>query len=507
MNGVLLCVILCSVMPPEIVVRADASRHMGLGHVARCLALARALRRRGATVTFLCRSLPGDAGERIIREGFALQRLEVSIGNESEDAAACLAWLQQRVGVRWLIVDHYGLGADWESRLRPHVGQLLAIDDLPERRHCCDLLLEPNLPARSPGRDHRGAREWLSGPRYALLDAAFAAVGEKRGRQTAQACRLLVSFGGADPSGDTEKVLRALGAMARNWRVEVVIGPANGRRRQIEALAARLPDTRCHYDITPTEMAAAMARAELAVGAGGGSALERCAAALPGVVIAQADNQRAPARLLAEHGAQLYLGESSAVDEEQIARALLVLAENASLRHSLARRGRELVDGLGAERLARHLCRPDILLRPARQGDCEAVWYWRNAPEVRRYSGDGEVIAWPVHRAWFESVLANPSRHLLIGESEGRPVGVLRFDLARDEAEVSIYLCPDKHGQGYGAALLAQGHRWLREHCPGLRRVIAEVRSDNTASLALFRAQGYRQWKQQWVYTMEADLS
>ena len=494
-------------MSPEIVVRADASRSVGLGHVARCLALARALRRRGAEVTFLCRSLPGDAGERILREGFALQRLELASHSESEDAAACLAWLQRRPGVRWLIVDHYELGADWERFLRPHVGELLAIDDLPARRHCCDLLLDPNLSAQPPGRDERGAGAWLAGPRYALLDAAFAAVGEARGAQVAQARKVLLSFGGADGGGDTEKALRALAAVDWRGQVEVVIGPANERRRQIETLAARLPAARCLYDITAAEMAAAMGRAELAVGAGGGSALERCAAALPGLAIAQADNQRTPARLLAEHGAQLYLGESSTVDEEQIARAVLLLAENANLRHSMARRGRELVDGLGAERLARRLCRPQVLLRPARHDDCEAVWHWRNAPEVRRYSGDGKAIAWSVHRAWFEAVLADASRHLFIGESEGRPVGVLRFDLAHDEAEVSIYLCPDRHGQGYAAALLAQGHRWLREHCPGLRRVIAEVRSDNAASLALFRGQGYRPWKQQWVYSMETELS
>ncbi len=486
----------------RVLFRVDASSSLGLGHVMRCLVLARALLRRDIDSVFLCRDLPGHAMARIEAEGFSVLPLTMADDGQGADAEACLealAALQWERPADWLIVDHYGLDRAWEKRMRGMVARLMVIDDVPHRRHDCDILLNANLSALEDV-ERNDCQDYLRGPRYALLSEGFARVGDKR-EIGQQARRLLLSFGGADAAGDTEKALRALAGLS-GWRIDVVIGAANARRRQIEQLAAGMPGVRCHYDVS--DMTELMARADLALGAGGVSALERCAAGLPGIVISQADNQRAPARSLAEAGVLLYLGDSAEVTEAAIERAVVLLAENVILRQVFSRRGRELVDGRGIARVMARLFPPDIELRQASMDDCGMIWQWRNSEPVRRYSGDGEPIAWQTHQHWLQRTLLDPERHLLVAECRGAAVGVLRYDIDTEaaSAEVSLYLDPDRHGQGLGTALLRAGHDWLRRHRPEVTWITAVVRNANTASQALFAKLGYRPWQQTWRYSL-----
>ncbi|WP_152974468.1 GNAT family N-acetyltransferase, partial [Pseudomonas asplenii] len=82
---------------------------------------------------------------------------------------------------------------------------------------------------------------------------------------------------------------------------------------------------------------------------------------------------------------------------------------------------------------------------------------------------------------------------LLIAEAADGPVGVLRYDLADERAEVSLYLFEGRLGLGWGRALLARGERALREHWPQVTVIDARVLPDNPASIELFRNSGYVQ--------------
>jgi UDP-2,4-diacetamido-2,4,6-trideoxy-beta-L-altropyranose hydrolase len=145
----------------NIVIRADAAVHIGSGHVMRCLTLADELRRHGASVTFICRDWDGHLQTHIMGKGYEcvlLPRSEtafhaeddeyahwlgVPIATDAAETLAVCAGLRKRVD--WCITDHYAIDARWHSELRPHVGKIMVIDDIANRPHDCDLLLDQNL--------------------------------------------------------------------------------------------------------------------------------------------------------------------------------------------------------------------------------------------------------------------------------------------------------------------------------------------------------------------------
>jgi RimJ/RimL family protein N-acetyltransferase len=145
----------------------------------------------------------------------------------------------------------------------------------------------------------------------------------------------------------------------------------------------------------------------------------------------------------------------------------------------------------------------EVRIRKATPGDCDAMLEWRNHPETHRHFFNPNPIAPEAHRAWFEATLSNPDRHLLIAEEEsGRPVGVVRFDVSGEEAEIDIYLAPESRGKKLGVGLLHAGMEWLKSNT-GVRRVRAEVIPANASSLRLFAQGGFATR----AYSMVAELS
>lgn len=132
-----------------------------------------------------------------------------------------------------------------------------------------------------------------------------------------------------------------------------------------------------------------------------------------------------------------------------------------------------------------------IILRRATASDECNVFEWRNAPETRRYAFNPDAMAWEGHVRWFRDLLARTDRHLLIGELDNRPIGVLRYDVVNEVAEVSIYLVPGCGGQGLGTALLKEGNVWMARHLPQVTTLCAKILPDNIASRKSFAKAGY----------------
>jgi RimJ/RimL family protein N-acetyltransferase len=271
--------------------------------------------------------------------------------------------------------------------------------------------------------------------------------------------------------------------------VDAVLGWGSPNAREVEEAARRLRSATCHGQVT--DMAAQMAGADLAVGAGGISTWERCCVGLPSIVITVAANQEEATRTMGRTGHLLDLGPAPALAPDDLARALGTLLRNEGLREHFSRAGRALVDGRGAQRVAQTLLPTVVEVRRAGPGDCDDVHRWRNDPEVRGKSFQDREITLPEHRAWYARCLEDPTRALLIGEVGGAPIGVLRYDLDRAVATVSIYLVPGKLARGLGTSLLEAGTAWMREHQPGVRTLSAAVQPGNPASQGAFRKAGY----------------
>ncbi len=395
--------------------------------------------------------------------------------------------------IDWLVVDNYALAATWESRLRRAAKRILVIDDIANRPHDCDVLLDQNLHA---GLDRRydalvpvDCQRFL-GPRYALLRPEFAAHRQSRVRD-GTIRRILVFFGGSDPDNKTGKALDALASLARgNLCADVVIGTANPHRPALESRCNGLSWVKLHREVE--NMAALMAESDLAIGAAGATAWERCCLGLPCIVVALAMNQESSAQALAKAGCAIYLEPREAITAKVIASVLQELIADPGRVAAMARSAAELVDGMGTDRVARALDSKPLLLRRARPDDSEQIHRWRNAEETRRYSHNPTLIASATHQRWFEEALHSENRMLLIGERAGEPVGVLRYDCDQSRCTVSVYLVPGQYGRGYGPRLLLAGHHWVRKHYPRVSAIHAEVLPQNRSSMTAFQQAGYQ---------------
>lgn len=343
----------------RVAVRADAGPVLGSGHVMRCLTLAAALRQRGAQVHFICRGGAGHLGSRITAAGHGLTLLGETLapGQDALLSRAALAQAWRGAGCDLLLVDHYSLGAAWQQALRPACRHLAAIDDLADRAQEVDLLLDQNLGRQMS--DYAGLLPpravRLIGPQFALLRPEFAAARSASLARRAHAGpgwrHLLVSLGGGDPHQGTLQCLQALAncPLPAGAVVTVVLGALAGSRPAIQALLPGLPfATRLLVDVA--DMAGPLADADLAIGAAGGSAWERCCLGLPSLLLVLADNQRSGTQALTDAGAALSLGSVAGL-AAHLPAALQQLALPGRLQ-AASSAAAAITDGQGAARVA-----------------------------------------------------------------------------------------------------------------------------------------------------------
>lgn len=362
-----------------ILFRVDASLQIGSGHVMRCLTLADELRQRGADVHFVCREHPGNLNDMIAAKGYPVTRLpqvDFTLVESPEDLAHMrwlgVAWEQDAAETvaavgdilpQWLIIDHYAIDHHWEERLRPHVGKIMVIDDLADRTHDCNLLLDQNLYQDMESRYDTLVPcmcQKLLGPRYALLRPEFAAARKNLRLRSGEIKRVLIFFGGVDPSNETAKTLQAIASMsARQFAVDVVVGGGNPHKEQIQTICAAHDGF--HYLCQVENMAALIAAADLAIGAGGATTLERCALGLPSLVIAVAVNQELLCEYLAKKGIIIYLGLSDSVDATKIQKSILTMIDDKKTFFFIQNLSKNTIDCLGSGRVAGFIfCRTEL---------------------------------------------------------------------------------------------------------------------------------------------------
>ena len=339
----------------KIVIRTDSSSAIGSGHLMRNLTLAAELQQAGADITFVSRELPGNLCHEAEKH-FMVHRINFSDGDPViEDFRSTQKIIRAETPVDWLIVDHYGLEQAWESGMRGQVGHIMVIDDLANRPHDCDLLLDQNLhDPNMTGYDHLVPEtcQRLLGPVYALLRPEFAQARRSVRERNGAFNRLLVSMGGADPHNVTTMILDAVRLINRpGLMIDVVAGAANPNAASIGKLCAAIPD--CDFHHAAKNMAELMASADLCIGAGGSTTWERCCLGLPSLIIASSEYEMEVARTAAEAGIGKFLGRFDEVWPEMIAGELKLALERPDLLRQWSLKGMSLVDGAGAARVSR----------------------------------------------------------------------------------------------------------------------------------------------------------
>jgi len=509
----------------KIVIRVDASIQIGVGHVMRCLTLAKELKKNGADVLFVCRDYPGHLQDVIQKKGFIVKLLLIpkTEYKKQENDPEYAPWLgvsweqdveetKEFLGneiVDWLIVDHYGIDFRWHDSFRRHTKNIMVIDDLADRKLNCDVLLDQTygrvkdayasiVPEQS---------QLLLGTDYALLRPEFVQLRlkamEKR-KKTMTIKRIVVSMGSMDPNNLTSQVLAGLTKV--EWEekpiVDVVLGSRAPKLKSvIDQSKGQILDINILQDVE--NMSELMLDADLAIGAGGTTSWERCCLGLPSLLVQLAENQKQVIAELVKAGAARSISNSDI--ENGIIRECNDLQKNSIAMSELSINALRIVNGQGAQLIAIRM-KPDlaqdgshVTIRNAYMSDADIIYQWQLDPNTRKYFHNAEKPQYEDHVDWLENKLAEPVSFFYIIEHNNNAAGVLRLDYQGITQNivyiVSIYIAPDYYQQGLGATALNYANLLFDEN-----ELHAEILEDNVASKKIFMRSGYIKDSEQNLY-------
>jgi UDP-2,4-diacetamido-2,4,6-trideoxy-beta-L-altropyranose hydrolase len=467
-----------------LLIRCDASVTMGTGHAMRCLALAQAWQDAGGKVTFAMAAATPSIEARLRIEGVKVVRLAVSSGSAQDSAQTCGLAHQEKAA--WVVVDGYQFGSAYQTALRTPGLKVLFVDDHGDSsQYPADLVLNQNLHAGEGLYHGRAAHtRLLLGPRYILLRREFAFWRKRTFGIASRARRILVTMGGSDPDNVTEQILKIL-LTEPDLELTVVVGGSNPHLANIEHLVegANRP-IRLLKDVS--DMPALMVWADLVVSGAGTTSWEICMMGLPAALCVLAPNQKGIAADLARLGAAAHLGHAGKVPGDETRKTLCELMQSQAKRAKMSARGREIVDGYGAERVLAFLW-GDPVLRRTIESDCRSSWEWTND------SGEHSVrIPWERHMEWFRARLADPQSILYTAVNrQGDPMGMVRYQLDGTRATLSINLGTAFRGKGNGRKMLFLTTEELFQNFE-VTAIDAFVRTSNQPSIRLFERTGFR---------------
>tara|TARA_R110001599_G_scaffold3083_1_gene17214 strand:- start:11062 stop:12579 length:1518 start_codon:yes stop_codon:yes gene_type:complete len=491
----------------NVVIRTDSSIHIGLGHVMRCVVLAKELESHGHNIKFAVRRQKGDSIDYLRRQGFHVYELPLSkehLTPKSDSDYA--AWLQVPIELDSnqfisvvkctdvVIVDHYALGFDWQREVKSRLDcKMLVIDDL-VREHNADLIIDQTL-MRTPAeyRSINSASDILTGCDYALLNPQFMV---KREQALENNCfpakpKMLLSMGGIDKDNVTLQVLKALQSQSYDKvQVTVLLGRKSPSYKSVQEFCALNSQWVEHIDFVD-DMAGIMLTHSLAIGAPGTTSWERACLGIPNIIIPLADNQLTIAKNLVTANASI-LVEKDNISSELVSSCKVLIKKWSEFRQA----NLKLCDGLGVRRVVMRvnnlLLEQDnkLSIRRACEGDIKQVFTWQCHARTRKYAITTNAPSWEEHQIWMKQKLKSVEDffYMITLPEHDESVAVIRLDRIRKaEYIVSIFVSPEHYGQGIAKQALSfvdSIHKDVTLH--------ATVLKDNFASQRLFTSANYQ---------------
>lgn len=303
--------------------RADSGLEIGTGHVMRCLTLAQALHNNGHEILFISKPHDGNIISKIKQSEFEVSILEITDtqsndllysrwlgGCQDDDAKQTVSEIYQYFGViiDLIIVDHYAIDYRWEEIVKQQSSKIFVIDDLADRKHNCDYLLDQTFMRNED--DYRKLTpkhcQKMLGTQFALLRQEFIkplanTLQVRNEAKKRHMERVLVMMGGTDHLNISEKILGALLLDKRTKKVTVVLGPTAPHYQSIKAHCEL--DTRVTLLSDTPNVAELMLEHDICFGAAGTASWERCSLGLPSILVAFAENQTTILSMLKDFGA------------------------------------------------------------------------------------------------------------------------------------------------------------------------------------------------------------
>jgi UDP-2,4-diacetamido-2,4,6-trideoxy-beta-L-altropyranose hydrolase len=350
----------------NIAFRADASYKIGSGHVMRSLVLADTLKARGCNILFISRLLDGHLVDLIRDRGFEIIILgvEPSIADnttntdwlgvsQQDDAKETIKNLKKRV-IDIIFVDHYSLDILWEKLINPFIESIVVIDDLANRNHDCNFLIDQNF-RNNNFNSYEGLVpdncKTLLGLQYAILSPEYRELSNTISARTGSINRVLVYFGGTDWQNMTYLAIEVLSQREFSFlEVDVVIGSNYPFLLDLEKLISKRPNTNLYQSLP--SLAKLMSVADIAIGAGGTTLWERMSMGLPAIVVSLADNQILSCESLQKENLIDYLGSYKDLSNDILSTCLRERICSPEDNYKLSMRISEYVDGCGALKIA-----------------------------------------------------------------------------------------------------------------------------------------------------------
>ena len=494
----------------NITFRVDASLQMGTGHVMRCLTLAQVLEENGANVEFICRKHTGSLTDKIRLNGFIVHELglfeEIKVdtrlayshwlgATQQQDADDCIDIFKAKK-VDWLIVDHYALDEQWQKRLKPYYEKLMVIDDLADRKHQCDILLDQTFDRQQEDYSAFTPKDCqlLLGSKYALLRPEFAkwrAYSLER-RSKPEFRRLLVNMGGVDVDNVTENILDELKLcnLPNDIDITVVMGGSAPHLESVKSKAITLPyKTEIKVDVD--NMAEIMANADIAIGAAGATTWERCCLGLPTIQIVIAKNQLFSAEALARHNIVKLAKEIKDI--------AYLLESSTEWMNNIGNAALEICNGMGGYKVFNKMTDCKIVLEKFGEIDlCNYVnlnendkilaLNMRNHPEVKKWMHNQESISEVEHFEFIKNLENDIERRYFLVKQEGSVIGSINFseiDLF-NSVEFGIYTNPFLQIKGSGRLLELTASQYAFIEL-SVKKIKLEVYSDNERAINFYK--------------------
>lgn len=493
----------------KIAFRVDAAFGIGTGHVLRCLTLASELAKAGNEIYFISRLHPGHLCDYIEQMGYPIFRLEapsVSWDNQNQDcevdystwlgaeyeadAESTVAYCRQEK-IDAIFVDHYGIDEKWESLVKKSVDKILVIDDLANRAHNCDWLIDQTYGRNYSDYEHflPGETSVLLGGAYALLRSEFANARKTslyRSRKSVQ--QILITMGGIDPDNVTSKILDWLTMSSLPDTTKIII-VLSKNAVWIDALKKQLPTNRFCVDLRlgVSNIAELMSQSDLSIGAGGTTAWERCALGLPTIQYVLAENQRFIAKTLSSRRVIIPLELTGNSAE------LVTAVDSSHLRlKKIQILSAAMIDGRGAARVVNNIFNRgsqdrELYLQPVNDNSSQYIYYLQSLPGVRNYFRSPDIPTLSDHERWFKRAIDDTEIAMFIVTLDDERVGMVRLDeLNGSHLLISIIVDPKYAGKGIGKKCLST----LLEICPA-DSFKAIIHKANIASRRIFERSGF----------------
>ena len=338
-------------MKKNLFIRVDASPEIGIGHIMRCLTLAQELKNNFDKIIFLTRKDSGDFTETIMKNEFEV--IFIPTNNDSDIIKNLITTYSENKN--FLLIDHYDVDSNFESSLKNIFEKIFVIDDLANRKHDCDLLIDQNYYRDLNHRYKKLIQNdtiTLLGSKYAIIRPEFRNINKKTIKKNSQIKKILVSFGGSDPTNECKKALDALCSIENNqFEIVAIVGIYNNKFERLKKLYEKYSNIKIYRHVN--DLSQLMLNSDLFIGAGGTTTWERFYMGLPSIVIVISDDQKESIEFLSDMGHIINLGLAKNVTSKIYIQTLQKL--NSDLIYNMSLNNQKLVDGNGSNRIKKQI--------------------------------------------------------------------------------------------------------------------------------------------------------